>query len=152
MQKHLLDCRNYLKKCSQARIANNTTRKATEFKPQIQISFPKINTDGKQLLDHLAAEVCLLDGHPFALFKSEAIVHTLNPAYTAPTRKTIAGPLLEDTYQNIKLKIEGFINGEEAVNVITDESSNINHSRICKISIHTPYGTLHYISEDIGAQ
>ena len=38
------------------------------------------------------------------------------------------------------------------LNVVTDESSNIRSARICNVSIHTPSGAIHYISEDIRAK
>ena len=77
----------------------------------------------------------------------------LNPAYKGPpTRKTIAGPLLDAAYSEIKGKVDAILNDLDWLNIVTDESNDINHSRICNISIHTPYGSLHYISEDIGAK
>ena len=37
------------------------------------------------------------------------------------------------------------------LNIATDESSNINHFRICNVSIQTSIGALHYVSEDVRA-
>jgi hypothetical protein len=36
-------------------------------------------------------------------------------------------------------------------NVVTDESTNINGSRIMNLSIHIGAGSFHWISEDVGA-
>jgi len=40
----------------------------------------------------------------------------------------------------------------DLLNIITDESSNIRGFRICNISVHSPSGSLYYLSEDLCAK
>src|SRR5947207_6493515 len=53
---------------------------------------------------------------------------------------------------SFKQQIDELIIELHSLNIVTDESSNIKHMRICNISIHTPHGSLHYISENIHAK
>lgn len=76
----------------------------------------------------------------------------LNPAYKPPTRKTIAGPLLDESFAKLQSQVNQLISGLPLLNIVTDESTNINDARIANISIHTPYGAFHYISEDVGTR
>ena len=155
-EKHLTKCKKYLQQAVESGNHNNITNHAFAFaKSPNQIKFPVLTTSDKDELDRLAASVSIIEGHPFTLFESQsmsAFLHRLNPAYKPPSRKVIAGPLLEEIYTNIKAKTEELLQSSDGLNIVTDESGNINHSRICNISIHTIYGTLHYISEDIGAR
>jgi len=103
----------------------------------------------------LAAMWCFLGNHPFNMYElasGKKFIEALNPAYKAPTRKTIAGSLLTSVYTMTKSRTNDIIAAMDLINVITDESSNISGSRICNISVHSPSGSLHYISEDIYAK
>jgi len=52
----------------------------------------------------------------------------------------------------VKSRTDDMIAVMNLINIVTDESSNIRGSRICNISVHSPSGSLHYISEDIRAK
>ena len=73
------------------------------------------------------------------------------PAYKLPSRDAISGPLLDNVYKQVKNRTEQVVEKLLHINVITDESTDINTARICNISIHSPRGSLHYLSEDIRA-
>ena len=116
------------------------------------MNFPTLTVQKKKDLDMLAAMWCFLGNHPFNMFENTAgkmFLKSLNPAYKPPTRKTIAGPLLNAVYDTTKSRSDDLIADMSLINVITDESSNIRGSRICNVSIHSPSGSLHYISEDL---
>ena len=63
----------------------------------------------------------------------------------------IVGEHLDTLHHNIKEKSDEIIASQSWLNVVTDESGNINKARTCNISIHIPYGSLFYLSEEIGA-
>jgi hypothetical protein len=109
----------------------------------------------KHLIDLKMAEICFVEAVPFSLFESEtvkaALAH-LHPAYKPPTRKAIAGPLLEESYTQLQSKVNQIVSGLPLLNIVTDESTNINNARIANISIHSHYGSFHYLSEDIGTK
>lgn len=118
------------------------------------LEVPKISKEEKGILDELFAAVCYKEGLSFTTFEKLAMqraLHRLNPAYTPPTRKPIAEKLPDNAYDILKAKVNDYLNALSQLNIVTDESSNINHSRIANISIHTADGSFHWLSEDIGA-
>jgi len=105
-------------------------------------------------LDEDFAAVCYEEGLPFSIFESPAMkraLRHLNPSYKPPSRIKIAGPLLDKAYSKMKDKVEEYVDSLSELNVITDESSNTNKARIANISIHTPIGSIHWLSEDLGS-
>ena len=121
---------------------------------QEKIAFPTLSTAQHEALDEDFAAVCYEEGLPFTLFESPAMkraLHRLNPSYKPPSRQKIAGPLLDKAYSKAKHKVEVYLDSLSELNVITDESSNINKARIANISIHTPIGSIHWLSEDLGS-
>ena len=98
---------------------------------------------------------CFLGDHPFNMYENavgKKFLKEMNPAYKPPGRKAIAGPLFDSVFTMTKSRTDDMISALNLINIVTDESSNIRGSRICNISVHSPYGSLHYISEDIRAQ
>lgn len=83
---------------------------------------------------------------------AKKFLQALHPAYKPPSRKTISGPLLDKIYEMTKVRTEELIFNLPNINIVTDESNSITGARICNISVHTPSGTIHYISEDIQAK
>jgi len=152
---HLCECQKYLDYCASHSIQNNVTRKVgvcAELANQLPIH--ELSAGEKEDLDVRAARVCLVGGYPFTLFESEEMKHFctgMNPAYKLPTRQRIAGDLLDKVYRDIQADTDTFLKSHDRLNIVTDESSNINHYRICNISIQTTVGALHYISEDVGS-
>jgi hypothetical protein len=63
----------------------------------------------------------------------------------------IAGPLLDEVYSEVKGRTDQYISALPLLNIITDESSNVNNARISNVSVHSDPDVLHYISEDIRA-
>src|SRR5579859_521295 len=121
---------------------------------QEKIAFPTLSTAQHEALDEDFAAVCYEEGLPFMLFESPAMkraLHRLNPSYKPPSRQKIAGPLLDKAYSKAKHKVEVYLDSLSELNVITDESSNINKARIANISIHTPIRSIHWLSEDLGS-
>ena len=152
---HLCECRKYLDYCASNSIQNNVTRKVGIPAESInQLPIHQLSAREKEDLDIRAARVCLIGGYPFTLFESEEMKHFcngMNSEYKPPTRQRIAGDLLDKVYHDIQADTNTFLKSHDMLNIVTDESSNINHSRICNISIQTPVGPLHYVSEDVGS-
>lgn len=119
------------------------------------INFPRLSAAQKQELDLQAAMWCYMSNRPFTLFDSpfaKQFLHALNPAYKPPSRKSIAGHLLDSPYVIVKKRTDELITAMPNINVSTDGSSNIKSARIFNISIHSESGSLHYLSEDIFAK
>ena len=121
---------------------------------QEKIAFPTMSKAQNDALDEAFAAVCYEEGLPFSLFESPAMkraLYRLNPSYKPPSRRKIAGPLLNNAYSKMKVKVDEYLDSLSELNVITDESSNTNKARIANISIHTPLGSIHWLSEDLGS-
>ena len=75
----------------------------------------------------------------------------LNSAYTPPPRKAISGRLLDEVYDDVKTHVTEAIHRLQYLNIVIDESSNINRQRVVNISAHTKIGSLYVLTEDIKA-
>lgn len=113
----------------------------------------KLNKAEKLRLDIKAAALCFEGGLAFAQLQTDAMKEfcfQLNPAFNPPSRKYIAGRLLNLTYASLKAKVNKIIADTPFINVITDGSTNINNTRISNISIHSHTGSFYYLSHDVG--
>lgn len=123
-------------------------------KGQQTLNIPMMTMEEQHILDELFAQVCYEEGLSFSVFESPAMkraLYRLNPAFEPPTRQAISGPLLDSAYNKLKDEVDEILNKETNLNIITDESSNINKSRIANISVNTQFGTFYLLSEDLGA-
>lgn len=155
MREHLLfHCPNYIAQMRQKGVSNSITREQAQLtNGQKQISFPKILDPDKANLDKVFANVCYLQSLPFNIYESDTMrqaLNLLNPAYKPPNRKAIATDLLDSAYDDLKVQVDAFIQKIPHINVIGDESTNINRARVFNISLHSNYGALHWLSQDIG--
>ena len=155
MREHLESCAPYLRQQAQHGIVNGITSKAEgASKNQPRINFPTISAKEKDLLDLDFAAVCYVDGRPFTLYETPTMkraLHRLNPAYKPPNRQAIAQRLLDNAYEETKNSTNNLILSLPSLNIVSDESNNINGARIANISIHHPsIGSFHYLSQDIG--
>ena len=156
-REHLKVCRKYLKSISKdSNEANTTFNDQSDVKSaQSEINFPRLTSMQKHDLDLQAAMWCYMANQPFNMYEnpfSRTFLRNLNPAYKPPSRNTISGPLLEEVHSNIKTRTDILLSSLDCIDVSTDESSNITSARICNISVHSKYGALYYVSEDIGAK
>lgn len=150
---HLKACTNYLK--TLPKDDSKQTNIGGFDDPAVAKNFPRLTRDEKHDLDLRAALSCFMGSHAFNMYENsytKDFLHRLNPAYKPPSRMTIAGPLLDEVYSAIKARTDVLISSLDGINVITDESSNINTNRIANISVHSRYGALHYVSENIRAK
>ena len=155
MKAHLSDCTKYLRKCQLGQVTNQYTEKAavTVSNSRTKSILPVMSAEKKAALDTKFALACYAEGRPFNIYSSrytKDALHSLNPSYTPPHRKAIAGHLLDKVYDKIKYQVQVLIDSQPFINIITDESSNINDARVSNISLLGEFGSVHYTSEDIG--
>ena len=77
------------------------------------------------------AAICYVEGVPFKLLETNTFktaISSLHSAYKPPTRKAIAGPLLDESYEKLQLKVNKIIAELSLPNIVTDESTNINNA------------------------
>jgi len=121
---------------------------------QKKINFPTLSKTQYDALDDDFAAVCYEKGLPFSLFESlvmKRALYRLNPSYKPPSRQKIAGSLLDKAYSKMKDKVDEYLDFPSELNVISNELSNVNKAHIANISIHTPMGSIHWLSEDLGS-
>ena len=127
----------------------------TSQRNQTTINFPRLTPAQKEELDLQAAMWCYMGNHSFTMYENafgRQFLKALNPAYKPPSRKFLAGHLLDSAYTVVKKRTDELIAAMPNINVSSDESSNVKSARICNISVHSESGSLYYLSEDIRAK
>ena len=122
---------------------------------QPELNFPRLTSMQKHDLDLQAAMWCYMANQPFNIYENpfgRTFLRNLNPAYKAPSRNTISGPLLDEVHSNVKARTDILVSNLDRINVSTDESTNITGAKVCNVSVYSKYGSLYYISEDIHAK
>jgi len=137
-----MQCTSYIEQTITEKIqAQNPLNNSTEPIPsQKTITFPHLTHAEKSKLNSQAAMWCFMDNLPFHAFENQfakTFIHSLNPAYVPPSRKQLAGSLLDSTYISTKEQVDSLIAAMPNINVVTDESSNISASQIYNRAIHT---------------
>jgi Protein of unknown function (DUF 659) len=92
-------------------------------------------------------------GLPFNFFEKPevlAFLRSINSAYISLKRSYLATIMLDTTWQAVKDKVDTEINKEDQLNVCFDGSSNINHQRICNISVTTKKEAFYYHNTALG--
>ena len=122
---------------------------------QTTINFPRLSPSQKEEIDLQAAMWCYMGNHSFTMYENaygKQFLNALNSAYKPLSRKSLSGPLLDAAFSAVKKRIDELIASLPNINVSSDESSIVNSTRICNISIHSESGSIHYLSQDIGAK
>ncbi len=117
--------------------------------------FRTLRPSEKETLDRRIAMMIYMQSRPFRLAEDpyfRDILNELNEDYTPPSRHDIAGKILEDSYLMVKNQVDHEIAKEQYINVIMDESTNIQFNWIMNVSVSTDKSVFHWKSRDIGAE
>jgi hypothetical protein len=125
MEKHELECHKLHSEKHQILL---TQRQNSD---QETLFISTISAAKKKILNASLASVCYEKA-----FMKKAL-RQLNSAYTPSSRKAISEKLLNSAYENFKLKVDLHLATLSNLNIIADESLNINNARIVNIFIHT---------------
>ena len=93
-------------------------------------------------------------GLPFNFFEKPEVLtflRCLNSAYTPPKRTALGTALLDKAWETVKKEVDTEIDQEDELNICFDGASNINHQRICNISVTTRKGTFYYHNASLGS-
>jgi hypothetical protein len=81
------------------------------------------------------------------------IIAATDNLYWPPNRILVGGDLLDQQYTEVQSKVNALICGQESLNFVLDESSNIRSQRIVNLSVVIPqYGSIYLPNENIGRQ
>jgi hypothetical protein len=94
----------------------------------------------KKELDELHALAVHAKGFPFSVYEGpemETIHLKQSPGYTPLNTYALGGPLLESTFEKVKIEIMKIISNSQKIDVIFDESTNVARNRIINLFINT---------------
>jgi hypothetical protein len=81
------------------------------------------------------------------------IISATDNLYRPPNRLHIGGDLLDQQYTEVKGKVDALLCGQEYLNFVLDESTNISSQRIINLSVVIPrYGSIFIANESVGRQ
>ena len=104
-----------------------------------------VSQDTKRQLDRMLLDFITKECLPFSIVESkefQKFLHTLNPNYTLPSRKTISNALLPSVYNEEMEKVKKNVGSTKTIALTSDGLSNMNN-----ISFHAL--TAHYIDESL---
>lgn len=136
---HLTKCEEYMK---HKQNKSDDTKPSTDLK-QLSIVSSVRPLSQIQILhaNRTAAMAVYMTNLPFNHYENDYILlyqQALHPGYKPPNRKAIAGPLLEDAYQNVKKKVHDQLDVCAYLNFFTDETANIRKEKLINLCCHAP--------------
>jgi hypothetical protein len=148
---HLRICPGYLaKQAAGAKADDNGSRKR-----QRTLTVSTMSLTRKRKLDSMAAMAVYMGARPFQLWEDaymrDFIITATDNLYQPPNRMLIGGDLLDQQYAEVQSKVDALIYGQDSLNFVLDESSNISSQRIVNLSIVIPqYGSIYLANENVG--
>jgi hypothetical protein len=136
MTRHLNECAAY-----QA-IKQSNPRERLSFKQQ-PIKVQQLSKEQAELHEREAGYAIYCGARPFSTFAEpymNKFISSLAPAFKIPDRDAFAGRILDPCYTETKAQVEEILKHARVINLIIDESSNINRNRIMNLCIHEPLG------------
>ena len=76
-------------------------------------------------------------------------IHKIHEAIKLPNRNELAGPLLKRCFQKYSRLTDDVVSSEQSLNLIVDESNNIQKSRIVVVCINTSSKGAFFSSSEI---
>ena len=112
--------------------------------PEVQavLELQSVTKDQKQELDKLASDWVYNAGKPFTMFETPeacALFHKLRPGYKPPSRKLLAGTLLDSAYQEVQTATWTALKDAAWLSIVVDKTTYFR-KRVVNIFIHTPEG------------
>lgn len=133
--------KQHLKGCPGHQELEAAESRATALKQQkIDKSFTAKDMK-KQLADERAAEAVYASNRPFSLYDTpEFRILFSTFGYVPPTRKRLAGELLDSTFLKVQERVKALVDKwiRNGVGIISDESTNVNGNRIQNICVVLP--------------
>ena len=111
----------------------------------IQMGVEVTESTQKRELDILAALTCYHANLSFNIWQNDyfkLLLQALKPGYQPPTPWQLGNTLLDDVYHSVKGRVDSIIADQDEVQLVLDESTNINNSRLLNLFIITGRGAL----------
>ena len=106
---------------------------------------PRMDPIRKARIDQKIAKAIYVSSKPFTLFEDQEWLEVWQEfGYTPPTRQALSRPLLDQTYSKVEKDVEFVLSSSSFVNLITDESTDINMNRMINYSFTTNDGNYFY--------
>ena len=123
------------------------------YQPKLNDFTIKTNSHQKEILDDQIARLFYACNLPFSLAENDVFKKTisiLRPGYTPPTRKSIAGGLLDKIYIEVTTMAASALEGKE-VTLLQDGWSDIHNSLVIAHCVHTEERSYFLNSVDTGS-
>ena len=140
-EQHLQECRGYQTWLdAQKEIGIGSTIKRQRVLDDTMVI--RIPVERKARIDQDLALCIFKTGKPLSLFDDDCWNQFFKKhfGYTLPTRNTIAGPLLDQSYEAVKNTVATKLSASSFLNIVTDESTDISKNRIINTSVVTNSG------------
>jgi Protein of unknown function (DUF 659)/hAT family C-terminal dimerisation region len=121
-------------------------------------SFTAIPSSQRELICKRLTMAIIIDNLPLNLFNTgkelpNVLAQLINPHIKMPSNTMITKRYLEQCYQEVRADVNGIIQGQEMLNFIADETSNIRRERVLNICTHAPpFGAFYEQSDGLGTQ
>jgi hypothetical protein len=92
---------------------------------------------------------------PFSFFEHPAVkafLQRLRPAYYPPQRYQLNQRLLEQCYKDIKKEVKRYINSQDLLAILFDESNNVISDRVINIAVIIKRGAFYYKNINLNAE
>ena len=81
------------------------------------------------------------------------IIFATDNLYRPPNQFLISGDLLDQQYTEVKGKVDTLLRGQDSLNFVLDESTNISSHRIINLSVVIPrYRSIFLANESVGKE
>ena len=117
-------------------------KKKTESQPNLSSFVMRTSTAGKEKIDKQIAKAIFATNSSFRCIENSQVkkaIHLLRPGYTPPSRKTISTSLLDEIYEEEKVKCFSSLSGQ-CVNMSIDGWSNVHNEPVICATITTEDG------------
>jgi len=130
-----------------------TALAASPSNSQPTISLQRMTAARRDHLDHKAAMAIYMGAHAFRAFEdkhmSDFLVDLSGNTWNPPTRRRIAGELLDSCYKRVETKVNIYLKPQETFHFIIDETTDQNSNRMINLSaIQKPFGSLFLANRD----
>ena len=148
LQKHLDKCGIYLSTCNEAERASIEKRQSTIVVPTIGLVRSSRIVRKLALSTYMANLSYRTWSNPWII----DALHDIHDKVKLPDRKALATSLLDEVYADTSAKVMPLITAATEVNLVMDESTNIQRNRIMNLCANIPtYGAFYIKSTALGS-
>jgi hypothetical protein len=149
MNEHLLNCGPYQIRELEKHNVGDRVMKQSTIKSKKEV----LTTTRVEQIKEALAEAVYIDGLPFNVFETRKqlskAIRNIHEAVKLPNRSELAGPLLKRCFEKYSRLTDNIVLSEPGLNLIVDESNNIQKSRIVVVCINSSSKGAFFASSEV---